>query len=371
MKKTPASGQGYPPPPRLSSLEGQARAIERLRAHLSTDDIIAPMLFSGPTGVGKLTAARAFAASLLCSDRRGDDACQVCAACHRVAEASAATDLRARGGKTSGTYTYPDVGIISVPAQRARISVQQSRDLVHSMSLHPFSLSHRVYIVEPADRLSSEAANALLKVLEEPPAFGVLILVTDAPWSLPITVRSRVQELRFGALSPEVIESILIGEGESPQSARRRAERARGSLDRARCIGDDEAPRVETWLKILAQVGTMPPGALAVAAGETLGPDGPQARAALETLLEILRDLSAHLAGAPTLVLAEEQARTLLEAAPRLATDQALERSAMVYRLRREMEIFNRNPRIAVEGALLALEGTLRETDFPPIPTPG
>ncbi len=350
----------------LSKIEGQTQALATLRGLIEAEELPPPLLFHGPEGCGKRTSALAFAAALVCRQRRGSDACACCSACQRVTQAGAVTALRAKASSQDSPMAYPDIGFVSLPQGKTRISILQSRDLCRSLMLRPFELSYRVYIIEPADRLTLSAANALLKVLEEPPSFGVILLVTAAPWSLPITIRSRMRAIRFVPLAEEIILRRLMAEGHPIEEARKRARWARGSLSRA--LELDAALREEeigTWVSVLEQAGRgASPGALAVSAAEGFAGDATRAERSLELLEELLRDIAAAAQGSPPLMLSEDQL-TRLAPCEQALLGAAGERIEVIDRLAREIRVFNRNPRLAIEGAVLALCGVIRREDLP------
>ena len=351
-------------PPPLSGLLGQEPAVEALTAlavRALAGDAVPPLLLFGPDGVGKRTAALAFASTLACLRRSGTDACGRCGPCRRIAEAEAITVLREGATAQDAPRAYPDSGLVSIPKGKTRISVLQARDIAQSLSLQPFELSRRIYVVDPADALTPGAANALLKSLEEPPPYGVLVLVTAAPWALPITVRSRLRAVRFRPLPQETVRRLLEAEGLEPAEAETRARRAAGSLARARALDlEGEAGRLEAWVQILERLGARAPAPpLAVLAGETFGGSAAEALEGLAALLAVLRDVAAAHAGAAPRTLSPAAAARLAPAATALLGP-ALDRADAVESLRREIVSINRNPRLGVEGAVLALAGALR-----------
>jgi len=348
----------------LSALRGQEAALRLLRplADVVPGDPVPPLLFHGPDGVGKRTAALGLAAALACTVRGpGEDPCGRCTGCARVTAADGVTALR-EGTTTSreAPRIYPDIGLVSVPRGRTRISILQARDVILSARERPFELARRVYVIEPADLLTSEAANSLLKVLEEPPATTALVLVTSAPWTLPVTVRSRLQPVRFRALPRPAIRQILEDRGIPPEEARRRAALAGGSVARALALDPErQAADREAWLEILGRLARDPARAasLAVVAGDRWGGSAAEAEAALALLLALLRDLAALAEGAPpTDPATAEFLAPLAPAASRLLGP-TLARTALLDTLRRELVTIHRNPRLALEGAVLLLAG--------------
>lgn len=357
-----------PPLLPLGKLLGQEGAAGLLRSFLGRPGPVPPLLFHGPPGVGKRTAALAFASGLVCRKPGEQGGCGHCPGCQRIADAGQVTLLRAGSSGQDAAMTYPDAGLVTIPQGKTRLLVAQARDIALSMSLQPFELPRRIYIVDPADSLTLAAANALLKVLEEPPEFGVLILITSAPWALPVTLRSRMIPVRFRPLPQEAVIRILIAEGTDPEEARLRSARARGRLDRARVLDPQaEQQRLMAWGGILGGLAAPATAAqAAVLAGETFGASAEEAQAGLELLLALLRDGAALSVQAPCLTLDEAQGASL---APSLMTllGPTLERASLVERLRREITVFNRNPRLAVEGAALALAGILEPSQLPPL----
>jgi DNA polymerase-3 subunit delta' len=345
----------------LSGVLGQPSAVALLRSLAERSDPVPPMLFYGPEGIGKRTAALAFAGALACPRREGTDACGRCGPCQRLAEAEAVTALREGSTAQEAPRSYPDSGLVSIPRGKTRISVLQARDIAQSLSLQPFELPRRIYIVDPADAMTLAAANALLKVLEEPPPYGVLILVTSAPWALPVTVRSRLRAVRFGPLGEETVARLLTEEGLDSRDAAQRARRSGGSLAQARRLDiEEQEKRLEAWLQIVEKLAERrPAGPLAVLAGEAFGGSTEQAIEGLEALLAILRDLAAAHTGSAPRTIDPAAAARLSPSTPRLLGP-ALDRADSIERLRHELTSIHRNPRLAVEGAVLALSPLVR-----------
>lgn len=171
-------------PPALDLPPGNEDLRARLLALFHADRLHHCLIFEGPPGVGKGASARWLAMAVNC-ERSGSGAepCGVCWSCRSI--------LREQ---------HPDVIRVGLDPEKATpiISVKQSRELLSQLSLHPFHARRRLVIIEPADALNAEAANALLKTLEEPPQATGFVLVTARPMDLLATVRSRGQRVRFG-----------------------------------------------------------------------------------------------------------------------------------------------------------------------------
>jgi len=201
----------------FSGIAGHRPVIDLLLRGVARQTLPPSLVFAGPDGVGKRLAAVALAQALNC-DRRdaSGDACGTCASCTRIA----------RG-------VHADVLAVE-PGDSGAIKVDQVREAIDRAAYRPFEGKRRIVIVEEADALVSEAQNALLKTLEEPPPASVFVLVTARPDVLLPTVRSRCQRLRFGPLSPADVAAILIRDhGFTETDARTAAAAADGSVGRA------------------------------------------------------------------------------------------------------------------------------------------
>jgi len=202
----------------LDGIVGQQRVVARLVRSLRVGRLPHALLFSGPPGVGKAEMALGLAQVLVCLQGDGA-ACGVCGGCRKVA-----------------TGQHPDVLRLEPPAGKLKILIDQVRALQHGLAYRPFEGRHRVIIVPEADRLTEEAANALLKTLEEPPDFTHFVLTSPRVWALLPTIRSRCQEVRFAPLGRAAVVSKLLGEGREAAGLELAAGLAEGSLGRAREI---------------------------------------------------------------------------------------------------------------------------------------
>ncbi len=201
-------------------LIGQPHARLVLQGALRSGRISHAYLFVGPRGVGRFTAARAFAQALLCA-QGGEDACGVCGPCQKVA----------RG-------THPDLRIVApgrteAGAERRAVAIDQVRDLKHDAAFPPYEARWKVYIIEDTEAMRAEAANSLLKLLEEPPANIVIILLSESTEALLPTLVSRAQLVRFGPVPAREIAQALIERGIPPSRARTLAAMAGGRVGKA------------------------------------------------------------------------------------------------------------------------------------------
>ena len=161
-------------------------------------------LFVGPRGIGKRLVARRIAQSLFCARHAAEEleACGSCSACKQV-QACVHPDLLAVG-LPEGKRELPIALLIGEGERRGR------EGLLKELSLRPMSASRRIAIIDDADSLSEESANALLKTLEEPPPGSILFLLSPSTDALLPTIRSRCQPLIFSPLSETDIAALLL-----------------------------------------------------------------------------------------------------------------------------------------------------------------
>lgn len=177
-------------PQRFSDLAGQSHIAETLKHAVKTRKIAHAYLFSGSRGTGKTTAARILAKAINCLAPVEGEPCLKCEHCQRIER-----------GET--------LDILELDAASNR-GIEDMRSLRDATLLRPSKLPYKVYIIDEVHMLTSEAANALLKTLEEPPEYVIFILATTDPQKLPATIVSRTQRFDFKRLLPDVIQKRLI-----------------------------------------------------------------------------------------------------------------------------------------------------------------
>ena len=152
---------------------GQKQAKEHFQTAIETGNISHAYIINGETGSGRRMLADAFAKALQCEKHPNADSCDGCKSCHQA---------------ESGNH--PDIRYIT--HEKASISVDDIREqLNNDIQIKPYSSEHKVYIIPEANKMTEQAQNALLKTIEEPPAYAVIILLTDNLNALLPTIQSR------------------------------------------------------------------------------------------------------------------------------------------------------------------------------------
>jgi len=192
------------------------------------------LLFAGPEGIGKKETALVVAKALNCL-KKSADSCEECLHC-----------------KAINNGNFPDVMVL-FPAKEV-LKIDQMRLLKDTAYLKPMAGQKRVFIVEEAEKMNDEASNSLLKVLEEPPAFSQIILVTSNPHRIIQTIKSRCQLFMFSPIAKDEIERALALKGYGEDKARILSLLVSGNLKQALTLEWEEvqAQREQAWHLFLA-----------------------------------------------------------------------------------------------------------------------
>jgi DNA polymerase-3 subunit delta' len=223
----------------FSDLIGHASVIRLLRAEV--EHPAQSYLFVGPSNTGKASAARRFAAALLCDDDAG---CR-----RRVMEGN-----------------HPDIVLVE-PEGRQSITVDQARHTVSQASLSPMEGSRKVFLFEEGGMMNDEAANALLKTLEEPTRSTTFLIVAESDADLPETVSSRCRRIVFGRVSEDEIARGLVAIGIEPDQADQAARISGGrpGLARALATEPEAAGFRRIWLSVPLRLSDHPGDAFMLA----------------------------------------------------------------------------------------------------------
>jgi DNA polymerase-3 subunit delta' len=343
----------------LASLLGQPGVSEFLRGIVARGRYANAYLFHGPHGVGKTTAALAFARAALCErvlgaapvevepslfdvapvaagGGAGDDACGECRGC-RMSSTLQHPDLRFLFPLSGEEKTLETSVIETMQALRddplyvfqyekaASIRISQTRELLAELGYRPHTASRRIVVVRDCDRMREDQFSALLKSVEEPGASTVWVLTTARLARVPATIRSRCQRVRFAPLPESLVRETLEREaGVDEKDARMLAALSSGSLARALAMREAEPSMKDQRDAALALLGPAlagDPGALWTGIQKATG-FGKAGRERLRQALEFhqlwLRDLLRTRYGAPELIVNRDQAARLKELAARI-----------------------------------------------------
>ena len=183
---------------------GHEWAVEMLIQQITHDSVRHAYLFSGPPGIGRRTLALRLAQALDCPQPLAPgEPCGSCRTCRQIER-----------------MQYPDLAIIQAEKEGGTLKVEQIRAIRQSLVLTPYQGSHRVALFLRFQEANANAANALLKTLEEAPAYAVLVLTADTPEQLLPTIVSRCEVLRLRPLPVEEVEGYLQEHGADPGDAR-------------------------------------------------------------------------------------------------------------------------------------------------------
>lgn len=205
----------------FSAIVGQNRAIEQLKKSVKHNSVSHAYLFLGPAGIGKMLTAEALARTVIQT-----------------------------GDPDAGLYfkenLHPDLLIINRLENKTLIGKEQiTKEMEPWLGLKPYRAARRVVIIRDSQSMSQEAANALLKTLEEPPDYALIILVADDS-NLLETIMSRCQLLRFFPLLDHEIENYLLSRGIEPEKAKNASCLGQGSISLAGRFVEEEALQ-EIW----------------------------------------------------------------------------------------------------------------------------
>jgi DNA polymerase-3 subunit delta' len=328
----------------FADIVGHAPVVDLLRRAVARGRVPQSLLFAGPDGVGKRAVALALARAVNCPKAREGDACGRCTVCLRIARGQFSdVTVLDRGDEAS----------IKIKPLRAR--------LLEPVHYHPFEGRRRVYIIDPADALTDEAQDALLKTLEEPPAAAILILVTAVPDMLRPTIQSRCRRLRFSVLSTRDVQQVLTTvAGVEPGAARSLAARSNGSVTRAleaeRGVFDEDRELAVSFLRA-ARAGVA--GRLKSAEAFAKHPASRRAREAVGARLALvqtlLRDIGVMGAGSTAPLAHADLEPALRDLLPTYGVERAAAAYATVTRALAHVLEHNASPKLVADWTAMAL----------------
>ncbi len=215
----------------FKSISYQNRIIRLFQNAIITDRLAHAHIFVGQEGIGKTLFSKELAKAIFCQ-HPGADACDTCNNCKRMV-----------------TDNFPDLFII-LPEENSRvIKIEQLKYLQDILNVKPLESKYKIIIIQSADRMNEEASNCLLKTLEEPPLYAIIILIATSLESIRATIRSRCQITRFPPLSITAVRDILVNNFQIDNiQAERLAFISNGSVERATTLSCSDAIKKKNWL---------------------------------------------------------------------------------------------------------------------------
>ncbi|MCR5608903.1 MAG: DNA polymerase III subunit delta [Lachnospiraceae bacterium] len=206
----------------FDSIIGHNMIKEHLKMVLKTGKISHAYIFSGEKGSGKLTMARTFAKTLQC-EKNGTNPCCQCVSCLQTDDDN-----------------QPDIKILT--KEKASYSIREVREqLVNDIEIKPYKSRYKIYIIPEANTLKQDSQNAILKTIEEPPDYAIIILLTENINSFLPTIISRCIVLNFRPVDKELVKNYLIKQGIPDYNANMGAVFSQGNIGKALSYASDES----------------------------------------------------------------------------------------------------------------------------------
>ena len=207
------------------SVLGHEQNKEFLQNFLQREARPHALLFCGAEGLGKKKLALEFAKTFLCLNGKGDDGCEACRLLNFA----------------DGNVSHPDFILVERLPEKRDLSIEQMRELAKQAAFAPVLSKNKICIVEDADRLTEAAANSFLKLLEEPPAGWLIILLASSEDKLLTTILSRVVKLRFNPLAVADVKKLLLERGVAENESEVLARISEGSVGTALNLNEQNA----------------------------------------------------------------------------------------------------------------------------------
>lgn len=328
----------------FASIRGQHTATDILTRALASNRVSQAYLFAGPNGVGKYLTARALAMALNCHDSSGNG-CGECPSCRKILK-----------------NIHPDVTTVNIPEKKKSIPIDMIRELENKLSTRPHEGKAKVAIIDPADRMTEPAANALLKTLEEPPPWAFIVLVTARASSLLPTIRSRCQRVGFRPLDRQLVEELLLEKGADPNLAALSAEVSGGSMELAEAYLDEGIDnQLEVILHLLSAVFSPTPQIGLQMASQFSG-KREDALGLLELFAVVLSELmwnTTHPVEVADRVLSQRLGPEFASLGQRVQISQVAHFIKEVHSTSQKIQVNNMNPQLALEGMVLSMRQSM------------
>lgn len=241
---------------KFADIIGNEVAVDAVRSMVDSRQIPHALLISGPSGIGKMALARALIAYINCENPHDGDSCGVCPSCRRIA-AGNNPDIhyiypiyKVKGSRLERSSDYAEewkrmlaespymdmthwMSLMNGANSQPKIYVDDANEITAIAALSSYSDKYKIFIIWLPERMQPEAANKMLKILEEPLPDTLFIAVSNDPGAILPTIYSRLRRIEMRPPSPFEIEKYLIGEGVSAAYAPTLANLAEGSLLKA------------------------------------------------------------------------------------------------------------------------------------------
>ena len=323
-------------------LTGHSRALGLLRRSLESSQLSHAYLFVGPAHVGKHTLALNLAQAVNCASE--GPPCQQCASCRRIIAAK-----------------HPDVHVVDLlSGEKKEIGIRQVAEMQAAAHLPPFEGRYKVFILDRAELLSHEAANSLLKTLEEPPPRVLIILLTAGESALLPTVASRCQRVELRPLPAAAVREALVADHHvAPDRADLLARLSGGCPGWALLALRDESVLAEREERLadfarLCDAGTHERLAYAAELAGLFGKGRDRAADTLSAWLQWWRDIMLIKCGNSRWIINADREEALRRQAERHTPSAIRAFMQAIGRTGRELEQ-NANPRLALEVLLLRM----------------
>lgn len=224
----------------FQEIRGNAPLVEQLRRSAASGRVSHAYLFLGGAGAGKRLTANTFAKALQC-EGEGNRPCGACKSCQAFDHGNHPDVIYFQPLKNGKTYTIEDV----------------REQILETVDIKPFQYEKKLYIIEGADTLNVQSQNALLKTLEEPPAYAVFLLLAERAEAFLPTILSRVVMMKLRPLSAETVAAYLMQTGRSAEESHILAAYAQGRIGQALALTEEEGFR-EMRQDILSKLEALP-----------------------------------------------------------------------------------------------------------------
>lgn len=326
----------------FSAILGHEGAKAHLQTALLTGKLSHAYLIEGSQGSGKKMLASAFVKALLCEKRNETgESCGECASC-----------------RSFDHNNHPDVKRIAPEKDKSSISVKQIRDeLVKDISIRPYGSQKKIYIIEEADKLTVEAQNAMLKTLEEPPVYGMIILLAESTTSFLPTILSRCVKVSLQPLEQGLICRWLTSRGVQGEKASIAAAFAQGAVGRALqlCESEEFEEIRQAVFSFLSKIPDMTQ--LEIMRGAQLWE---QYKSAQETIFSLMliwyRDILVYQeTGEPERLLCTDQTAAIGGLAAYYSSEKVIRIAEAILDIDKKMKA-NANPALAIDCLLMILK---------------